>query len=124
MAWPMIEPALVAGLRANRIPAGTELPGDIQDRAGGFVRVQRGPGADDGVTDTPLIDVEAFAPSQLAAWDLAEQARETLYDLAGTTCGDGVLIDTVRCAVSPAWVFYGPHVHRYVASYRVSVRKH
>jgi hypothetical protein len=134
--WPDIHPLTVAHLRAALgMPEGsvsTKVHGGDANEVGsmewfvtnhgGFVRVVRGPGTDDGVTDAPLLDVEAFAPSEKAAWDLAERAREAMHDLAGAAV-NGVLVDTVSTATAPVRVDYSPNVERFVASYRMNLRK-
>lgn len=121
--WPDVEALAVSYLssRLSSVRVATKVPVDVNDLAG-FVRVARGPGGDDGVTDSPLLDVEAFAPSQQVASGLAEDAREALHDLAGAVVG-GALVDSVSTSVGPVWVEYSPHVERYVASYRLNLRK-
>lgn len=120
--WPNVEVALIAWLNANlAVRAATDIPGNVGELPG-FVAVSRGPGSDDGITDEPLIDVEAFAPTRLTAGNLAEQVRQSMHAATGQDAG-GHLIDSVTTASGPSWVFYGPNVQRYVASYRVGLRK-
>jgi hypothetical protein len=120
--WPDIHPLAVTYLGARlAVRVATKVPTDV-DTLPGFVRVTRGPGSDDGITDAPLLDVEAFAPSERAAWDLAERAREAMHDLAGAAV-NGVLVDTVSTATAPVRVDYSPNVERFVASYRMNLRK-
>lgn len=115
VAWLRAELGLALGEVATRVP------GDVETRAH-HVRVARGPGSDDEVTDSPLLDVECFAPSDGAAWALAEDARQAMHALAGRVVGSA-LVDSVTTATSPVRVEYGPHVERYVASYRLGLRK-
>jgi|SRR5690625_5370130 len=122
--WPMIERVIIRalndGLPSGR--AGWNLPEAVEKEPGGFVRIARGPGSDDGTTDEPLIDVEAFHPKREKAWELAEESRQIMLAL-GATSAAGHLIDTSSTATSPNWVYYGPNVERYVASYRVGYRR-
>ena len=89
----------------------------------GFYRVSRGPGSDDGVTDSPLLDIESFGTTETQAWELAEGARQAVHKLRGKAV-NGVLVDTVSTAVGPVLVDWGnPGIQRYVASYRFSFRQ-
>ena len=122
MRWPILERVVVAALNAEAgVRAGTKVPAEV-DTLPGFLRVSRGPGSDDGVTDSPLVDLEAFAPTQLAAAELAEDARQIMHSLKGRVFA-GSLIDTVATSVGPTRVDYSPNVERYVASYRISFRR-
>lgn len=122
-SWPMLEKIAVRALNDNlaRGRAGTKLPAKVEE-LDGFVRVARGPGSDDGITDSPLLDVEAFHKDQTVAWEIAEDARQIVLALAASNAA-GHLIDAVNTATSPNYVYYGPHAERYVASYRVSYRR-
>lgn len=120
--WPDVEVLAVSYLKAAlNVRVATNVPSDV-DSLPGFVRVSRGPGSDDGVTDAPLLDVETFAPTQGAASDLAEGAREALHALASVAV-NGAFVDTVKTATGPTRVAYSPNVERYVASYRLTLRK-
>lgn len=123
-AWPNIEKLAVAHL-AGVARTVTRVPSDIEG-AVPLIRVTRGPGSDDGITDAPLLDVETFTASQGSAvdrWDLAEAAREAVHALAGRSVG-GMLVDSVSTSTGPVSLDYGnPNVDRYVASYRLAFRK-
>ena len=120
--WPDVEALAVSYLRAALgVSVATNVPADVETRPA-FVRVTRGPGSDDGTTDAPLLDVEAFAPTQGAASALAEDAREAMHNLAGAVV-NGALVDSVSTATAPVRVAYSPNVTRYVASYRLNLRK-
>tara|TARA_R100001244_G_scaffold6385_4_gene7481 strand:+ start:451 stop:822 length:372 start_codon:yes stop_codon:yes gene_type:complete len=122
MRWPILEKVAVAALNeALEVRAGTKVPGDV-DTLPGFVRVSRGPGSDDGITDSPGLDVETFAPSQMAAAELAEDCRQIIHDLQGGLAG-GAFVDSVRTAVGPVRVDYSPNVERYVATYVLDFRR-
>ena len=122
--WPDIEAALIAHLNATlSVRAATSTPGNLESLPG-FVRVSRAPGSDDGITDSPTVDVEAFAPTRPAAWDLAAEVREVIHGLKGRRVA-GLLFDVAETNVTPHWVDYrNPKVHRYVALYRFRYRQY
>lgn len=123
MTWPSAEVALVTYLRAETgAQVATKIPGNVETLPR-FVRVARGPGSDDLVTDSILIDVEVFAPAYSAAADLAEEVRQAMHRLSGRKAG-AVLVDRVRTSTSPMWVDYkNPATNRFVASYRFEYRQ-
>lgn len=99
----------------------TDIPANLEQVLP-IVRVIRGPGGDDGLTDAPLLDVECFAGNRSGLWDLTEQTRDALHALAGTAVNSR-LVDTVTTASGPVRLDYGnPAVHRSVASYRLTLR--
>ena len=119
--WPDIERAYVTILReAVGVRTATDIPGDVETIPTGFIRVARGPGSDDGITDQPLLDVEAFHPDRHGAERLAEQARQAILNSPNQI---GVLVDAATTASTPTRVFYSPNVERYVASYRLRLRR-
>lgn len=122
--WPDVEVALVKHLAAALgVRVAVSTPPEL-DQLPGFIRVTRGPGSDDGVTDAPLVDVEAFAPTRGAARELAERARAAMHELQGHRAG-AVLFDVVRTATAPSWVDWGnPRIHRFVAVYTVHFRRY
>ena len=123
MRWPDIELVVGAYLRSTLTArVVTKLPATLET-AMPLLWVARGPGSDDGFTDSPLVDVAAFAATRAGMWDLAEDAREAMHALAGRSVG-GALIDTVSTAVAPVWLDYeNDAVNRAVASYRLALRK-
>lgn len=87
MVFGDIEAALVAALReVLGVPVATRVPNPRPPR---FVRLTRvGGPVRDKVTDRPLIVVEAWdAAGDVAAHDLAAEARARLHALAGTGIG-------------------------------------
>lgn len=120
--FPLVEVVVVSALRAlEGHDAGTSTPNDLG--SGIFHRVSRGPGSDDGTTDAPLVDVETFAGRRMSAAEAAEAARQAMLALTGRSVA-GVLIDRVATASGPTWLDYrNPAVQRYVASYRVELRR-
>lgn len=124
MRWPDVNALAYAYLTAalSGVRVATKVPPDLES-ALPFVRIIRGPGSDDGITDSPLLDTEAFAASEGAAWDLAEDVRQAIHALAGQAV-NGALVDSVTTATAPTWLDYGnPSVVRVVASYRMHLRK-
>jgi hypothetical protein len=123
MSWPSITKALVAGIRADlQKQCGTKIPDNVETLTE-FIRVARGPGADDLITDAPLIDVECFSTDFSTAEALAEAVRQWFHRLSGRTV-DGVLVDRVRTSTSPEWLDYrNPGTNRFVASYRLEYRQ-
>ena len=123
MSWPSAEIALVAYLRAETgAQTGTKVPGNVETIPR-FIRVARGPGSDDLVTDSTLIDIESFTPEYGPSVNLAEEVRQAMHRLSGRKAG-AVLIDRVRTSASPMWLDYkNPGTNRFVASYRIEYRQ-
>lgn len=122
--WPDIEKALVSHIRTatDGKRTGTLVPGDVETLPE-FIRIARGPGADDTITDAPVVDVETFAKDRGDAADLAEDLRQIVHALSGRRIGP-VLVDRVRTTMSPSWVDYrNPATNRFVASYRIEFRQ-
>lgn len=122
--WPDVEKALVAHIReaTGGKRTGTLVPGNVETLPA-FIRIARGPGTDDFVTDAPSVDVETFAPAYGDAADLAEDVRQIFHALTGRRIGP-VLVDRVGTNLSPSWVDYrNPATNRFVASYRIEFRK-
>jgi hypothetical protein len=100
----------------------TQTPADFGGRLP-FHRVTAGPGADDGITERAVVDVETFAAGRASARDAAEKVREAMRHMASTVPVAGALIDNVSTVSRPQFVEYrNPRVTRFVASYRVSQR--
>lgn len=124
-SWPHLEKLATSHLgHETQKRTLTHAPENLQELAEeGVYRVSRGPGSDDGVTDSPLLDVESFATTESRAWELAEDARQAVLGLRGRSV-NGVLVDTVSTAAGPVLVGWNnPAIFRYVASYRISFRK-
>lgn len=123
MSWPSVAKAIVSGIRTDlSVQCGTKIPGNVETLER-FVRIARGPGTDDLVTDAPLVDVECFATDYGAAEALAESVRQWFHALNGRRIG-GVLVDRSRTSTAPMWVDYAnPETNRFVASYRLEFRQ-
>lgn len=121
--WPDLEKWLVVYLRAETgARVATKVPENVETIPR-FVRIARGPGTDDLITDAPLIDVETFTTDYADGYTLAEEVRKALHALSGRKAG-AALVDRVRTSVAPAWVDYrNPETNRFIASYRVETRK-
>lgn len=119
--FAVIESVVVAYLRsATGDDVGTSTPGAWSST---FHRVTAASGSDDGLTDSALVDVETFAPRRLAAAEAAELVRQAMLALTARHGADA-LVDRVTTAMRPAWVDYqNPATHRYVASYRLELRR-
>jgi hypothetical protein len=123
MSWPVAVKAIVAGIRADLdVQCGTKIPDNVETLLQ-FVRVARGPGTDDLVTDAPLVDVECFSTDYGTAEALAESVRQWFHALNGRMVG-AVLVDRSRTSTAPQWVDYrNPATNRFVASYRLEFRQ-
>lgn len=124
-AWPNAEKMVVAYLRqATGRDVSTRLPGDLEARAP-LARVTRGPGSDDKVTDSFLIDCETFTlrAGTVDRWDFAEEFRQHMHALSGHAVL-GALVDRVSTSSAPTFVDYGNDaLDRLIASYRLELRK-
>lgn len=123
--WPLVEPLVIRHLNYALAPtrASTDLPAKVESQSAGFVRVTRAPGgSDDHITDSAMVDIEAFHADRLNAMHLAQSARSAIHTLAGETVDDD-LVDDVDTSSAPVWVYYGPSVHRYVATYALDLRR-
>lgn len=127
LTWGDIEYAAMLIIRAALPPAArvvNELPADLEKKLP-LVQVQILPGGgDDRVTDTALVDVDTFAATRTAMWDLAREVRAALLAASGQHVpGARVVIDTVDTSSRPAPVPYGtPAIHRAVATYALTSR--
>lgn len=118
--WPDIEQTYIKILHDSLdVRVADTVPDNVEELPG-FIRVTRGPGDDDGVSDAPLVDLEVFNRDRGQAALLAERARQVML---GSSNQEGVLIDSVSTATGPQYVYYGDNVVRYVASYRVTLRR-
>lgn len=124
MAFPDVERNLVhllADLVGGLDHAGTETPGNLGDRLP-YIRVRRFGGADDGISDAPVMDVDTFAGTRTAAVALAESVRDRL--LAAPHHVDGVVLDHVITSTGPREIPWGGEgVRRWAATYRVTARR-
>jgi hypothetical protein len=90
------------------------------------VFVYRFAGADDRITDRPVIGVDTFAATRSEAIRLAEQVRQRLLAAPHVVdVDDGlVVIDTASTAEGPHEVPYGDSaIRRFAAAYFLSLRR-
>lgn len=120
--FALVEAVVIARLKTSGHGAGTSTP-DRLELSLPFHRVTRAGGTDDGITDDALVDVETFAATRNEAAKIAEETRQSLLALAAEKSA-GALVDSVRTARAPGWVDYkNPAVSRYVAAYRMTLRR-
>ncbi|MFF2525896.1 phage tail termination protein [Streptomyces liangshanensis] len=123
--WADTELLVITGLRARL--TGVRVTDELPDKLEGklpLVWVRVVGGADDRVTDTATVDVQAFAATRVLMWELAEKTRQAMHALAAThDPGQLVVVDDVTTAARPAEVPYGnPSLRRAVATYEVATR--
>lgn len=121
--WPDAEAVGCDVLDAALTPvrAVTETPPNF---APPLVQVERSGGADDGVTDRPVLTITCYGRTRAEAWLLAERAREALHAAAHTAV-NGVLLDSVRTEAPPAQVPDPRRDLRTVpATYQLGLRRH
>lgn len=95
-AFPDVE-RVVTDLLSPLCPVYTEFPADFAAPA---IRVQRTGGSDDGITDSPFVEVMSVGRTRAEAWELDGAVRQ--YVLAsGGTLVNGVLVDSARTMTPP-----------------------
>lgn len=114
---------MLAEKRGHPAEYGVMLPSDLGAHFP-YHRITLVRGADDTINDTTVVDIESFAASRNDASSEAEAIRSVMLQLSGTADAQGRwLIDSVRTLNRPAWKDYrNPDVHRYVATYEVTMR--
>jgi hypothetical protein len=117
--------AVLQTLTVEGLQVGNVLPPDLQGTYGWlpFLRVTCIGGADNHITDTSRVDVDAFASDKDGAGTLAEQARQVLT--AGPCSTDEGVLDHSTTVVKPNQVPYGDEtrVVRYTAAYSITARR-
>lgn len=100
----------------------TETPADLENVLP-FVRVGRVAGTDDRFTDRAIMDVEVFAGTRQAAYDLSEAIRTWLLAAPHRVGGVGI-IDKAFTEVGPRSLPWdNENVRRRGATYRISTRR-
>ena len=88
--------------------------------------VTRYSGADDGITDFPMIAVSVLAEDYAEALAVSEDIRQSLIDTPWTALVNGriVVVDTVDCTTGPREIDWGDEgVRRLQAEYTVHLRR-
>lgn len=119
---PVIDPSPTI---RNVYHVGSAIPSTLREDLP-FIRVGWLAGADDGVTEFGVLDVEVFDLRGDDARLLAQNVREVLRPLPGRRPprAGTFIVDTLDTQKGPTrleWV--DPKIRRYYASYRVSVRR-
>lgn len=100
----------------------TETPADLEGVLP-FTRVGRVAGTDDRFTDRAIVDVEVFAATRQAAYDLSEAIRTWVLSAPHRVDTVGV-IDRGFTEVAPRSLPWdNDNVRRRGATYRISVRR-
>lgn len=102
------------------VRADIEAPVDLRARLP-FARVRRVDGADDGITDFAVVDVDVFSPDRQSGYDAAEDIRGRF--LKSPHVVNGVVLDAVYTETAPHRVPWDGEVSRHLATYRVSARR-
>jgi hypothetical protein len=122
--WGDLEQAAAVWLRSRHVGVrvANELPADLEKKLP-LVQVQVTPGGgEDVTTGVTLLDVDVFAATRTAMWDLARQVHTSMLALSGQYVG-ALVIDAVSSDSRPAPVDYGnPALRRAVATYRLTSR--
>jgi hypothetical protein len=140
MTWPAVKstepfPDIIDGLKilfAQWFPelatqpdddfrVGRVFPPNLQDRLP-FVRMADIGGNDDGLTDTPLIDIDVFHQTFAQARDLSKGIQVRLLGYPHRV--GSLVIDEVRTAMRPHDVPWDDdRVRRFYSSYQISARR-
>lgn len=123
MSWPNLVTAYIAGIRDDLgVRSAIAAPHKVEE-LDGFVRVSLGPGSDDTIFDSSLLDFDVFAPKYGDAYELAERLRVWVLSTQNKKL-NGTQVGRVRTATSPTEVDWGnPNVTRFVYSARISSRR-
>jgi hypothetical protein len=94
-----------------------------------YYLVWRVTGADDMITDHPLVQIDAFAATRTAASDAGRALHNVMNPFAltpklGFTLSTGrAFIDHICTEETPAWKPYeNPNLERYCGRYRIELR--
>jgi hypothetical protein len=123
-AWPDAELVVLDLLD----PVGSTVLETGDDIPPGTVLIQRVGGADDGITDRPVMQIVCFHGDRSAAWSLARNVQQRMLAAGGTrVTGEhvtGVLIDSVRTVTPPDLLpDRNPNLRPVAAQYRLGMRR-
>lgn len=97
--YPDVE-VLMKALLDGLAETGTRTPEDLGADAPPYIRAVRAGGADDGITDSPIVALTTYAPSRHASWELNRAAQQRVLAARATSVG-GVLIDDADTYTGP-----------------------
>lgn len=95
--FPDAEVVLLELLDPAIAPACTATPPTITPP---LIRVVRTGGSDDGITDSPVVEVTCIGADRQASWALAEECRQVILASPNTVVA-GVLIDDAATFTPP-----------------------
>lgn len=108
-------------------PVGSCVQTTPPEITGRVVQVIRVGGADNGITDEPLLHVACYSTTYDDARAAAEQARQIILAAGGTSVtvdGRPVLIDSARTATAPAETpLDNPDLRRKTATFQLTYRR-
>lgn len=121
--WPSLVRAYIAGINeALGVRAAISAPSDVGSLPA-FIRVTQGPGDDDTIFESSLLDFDVITPDYDTSERLAGQLRDWVLSTQNRLVG-GVPIGRVRTGTSPLEVDWGnPSVSRFVYTARISTRR-
>ncbi|MBW8171794.1 hypothetical protein K0651_01860 [Ornithinimicrobium sp. Arc0846-15] len=121
--WPDVEQVVIEYLTlATGTPASARLPHDLESELPRY-RVGSVGGSDDTITDSAGVDVEAFASTRGEAHDLAEMARQAMFNMPANPITRS-LVDFVTTRSRPTWVSYdNPKIQRFTSTFDVELRR-
>ncbi|MBN9108568.1 MAG: hypothetical protein J0I34_07275 [Pseudonocardia sp.] len=94
--WPDAEVVLL-DLLEPIAPTVTSTPPTITTP---LIRVVRTGGSDDGITDSPVVEVTCIGATRTESWQLSEQCRQVILASPNTVVG-GALIDNAATFTPP-----------------------
>lgn len=115
-----VEKALIGwlGEQFSTVRVCAELPADLPERTIQVVRF--GGGRPSVPFDDANVDIDCYAPTRVAARDLAEQVSHAVMYALPRYATDGAIFISAACISAPAWA---PHdntnVRRMTAAYRI-----
>lgn len=124
MGWPDLVAAYVGGIWDELgVRASISTKNFKLEDLSGFVRVSRGPGSDDKIYESVLIDFDVITSSYDTTRDLAGRLRDYVLSTQNRVV-NGAPIGRVVTATSPTEVDWGnPNLVRFVYSARISTAR-
>lgn len=113
--------SLISALKGAGYGAGVRSPAEFPPGEF-FVRVRRGGGGDDGVTDSPAVDFDVYGRGYGPTSDEARRVRALISGLQGRSVG-GVLFDVADCVSGPVYIEQeNPAVDRFLLTFNIQSR--